>query len=128
MKSPATALDNIHGYPEPVWQRFPAPRRAGVLQGPDVLVAEAGTPAARSVLRLTVRVRNGGVEAACFQAYGCPSAIAVGDWLTERLELDKPFVPPTAAQIRAALEITEDKAHCALMGEDVVRALWNQMT
>ena len=54
--------------------------------------------------------------------------IAVGQWLAEQLETMTPFVPPTAAQIRDALEISEDKAHCALMGEDVIRALWKQMT
>ncbi len=122
------SLRNVHDYALPVWQRFESPSLAGRLEGMGVLEAQAGSPAARSVLRLSVRMAQGRIEAARFQAYGCPTAIAVGQWLAEQLQAggcgDR---PPEASQIRAALEIGEDKAHCALMGEDVVRALWNQM-
>lgn len=122
-----SALANVHAYPAPIWRRFAEPAHGGLLRGADVLVAEAGSPAARALLRLSVRLQQGRVQAARFQAYGCPVAIAVGEWMAERLERSQPFVLPDAAAIRAALEITEDKAHCALMGEDVVRALWQRM-
>ncbi|HEY0974554.1 MAG TPA: iron-sulfur cluster assembly scaffold protein [Solimonas sp.] len=111
-----------------MWSRFVAPQLGGVLTDAAVIEAEAGSPAARSLLRLRARIEPGRVAAARFQAYGCPVTIAVGQWLAEQLETMTPFVPPTAAQIRHALEISEDKAHCALMGEDVIRALWKQMT
>ena len=119
---------NVYGYAPPVWLRFESPSLAGRLEGAGVVSAQAGSPAARSVLRLSVRMADGRVEAARFQAFGCPTAIAVGQWLAEQVQTVGLAAPlPDAAQIRAALEIGEDRAHCALMGEDVVRALWNQM-
>jgi NifU-like protein involved in Fe-S cluster formation len=120
------SLENVHGYPVPVWSRFERPDLAGSLDGDGVIRARAGSPAARGVLELALR-RQGDRAEARFLAHGCPVTIAVGQWLAETLENGMPSVPPDAAQIRAALEITEDKAHCALMGEDVIRALWKQM-
>ncbi|NGY04543.1 iron-sulfur cluster assembly scaffold protein [Solimonas terrae] len=122
---------NIYAYTEPVWQRFREPAHAGRLDaGSQVFSAEAGSAAARSLLRLQVELASGAVRRARFQAYGCPSAIAVGEWLAERLEATPlaAWHAIDAAGIRAALEITEDKAHCALMGEDVLRALLQTMS
>lgn len=123
---------NIHAYSEPVWQRFSAPRHAGGLAaGAGVHEAQAGSVAARSLLRLAVQMQAGAVVQARFKAYGCPSAIAVGEWLAEQLQgrsLESLRLSDFAAPvIRAALEIPEDRAHCALMGEDAVRALIAQL-
>lgn len=119
--------DNIHAYSAPLWQRFTAPRHAGELSGAGVYRAEAGSVAARSLLRLDIRVEAARIVEARFKAYGCPSAIAVGEWLCEQIEgqgIDILRSPGCAAPaIREALEIAEDRAHCALMGEDALRAL-----
>jgi NifU-like protein involved in Fe-S cluster formation len=132
MNLPDGPEQNVYGYAEPVWQRFREPRHAGRLAaGPRVVAAEAGSAAARSLLRLQVELDDGGqIRHARFQAYGCPSAIAVGEWLAEQLE-DAPrsaWAAVDAARIREVLEIAEDKAHCALMGEDVLRALMQAMS
>jgi len=132
MTLPDRPEQNVYGYAEPIWQRFRAPRHAGRLApGPRVVVAEAGSAAARSLLRLHAELDDAGqVSRARFQAYGCPTAIAVGEWLAERLE-DTPragWAALDAATIRELLEIAEDKAHCALMGEDVLRALLQTMS
>ncbi|MFT4046701.1 MAG: iron-sulfur cluster assembly scaffold protein [Solimonas sp.] len=121
----------MFGYHAPIWQRFRAPLHGGRLEGAQVAEAQAGSPAARSVLRLQVEIDDGGaVRRARFQAYGCPTAIAVGEWLSERLESLAPaaWSAIDAAAIRIALEISDDKAHCALMGEDALCALTKQMS
>ncbi|MDD3764800.1 MAG: iron-sulfur cluster assembly scaffold protein [Nevskiales bacterium] len=117
--------ENVFGYPEPVWARFEAPARAGELMAAaDVVVVEAGSPAARGRLRLYAQLAGGRVVDVRFQAYGCPVTIAVGQWVAEQLVGADPRVHRlTAADLRQALEITDDKAHCALMGEDLVLAL-----
>ena len=121
---------NVFGYHEPIWQRFRAPRHAGRLSAADVVEAQAGSPATRSVLRLQVEMDGAAVARARFQAYGCPTAIAVGEWLAEQLEQQprERWAAIDVATIRASLEIPEDKAHCALMGEDVLRALLQKMS
>lgn len=117
---------NVYAYAAPVWQRFREPRHAGRLaDGPSIFTAVAGSAAVRASLRLQVELDGERVRQARFQAYGCPSAIAVGEWLAEQLESQMPseWAAIDAATIREVLEISEDKAHCALMGEDVLRAL-----
>ncbi len=120
---------NTFAYADPIWQRFSAPEHAGALMGEGVLSAEAGSPAAKSLLRLQLRMEQGAVTEAAFRAYGCPTAIAVGEWLAAGLVGQKPAEWPqlTASRIRQALEIPDDRAHCALMGEDVVQALAKQV-
>jgi cysteine desulfurase len=122
--------DNVYGYPDPVWNVFGATPHAGVLApAGEVVSAVVGSPAAHARLELSLRLRDGVIEAARFRAYGCPVTIAVGGWLADRLQgrATGEGVSVDAQQIRAALEIGEDKAHCALMGEDVLRALSEQI-
>ncbi len=123
----AHADRNPYGYPEPIWSRFDSPQRAGRF-GPrtsGLVEGRAGTPAARSVLELQLQFQGGRVVDARFRAYGCPSSIAVGDWIAawaigqDRTGLSR----LNARQLREALEIPEDRAHCALMGEDAMKAL-----
>lgn len=116
-------MDNVFGYPEPIWQRFVAPTRAGHLDGDAVVQARVGTPSAKAELELSLR--SGPPVVARFRAFGCPVTIAVGDWIAERLELDGLAALQTisAAHLRNALEIPEDRAHCSLLGEDLILAL-----
>ena len=120
--------DNLFGYPEPVWRGFlDAGSRAGRLpMESDVLTLQAENRASGSTLQLQLRVDAGGrVLEARFQALGCPVGIAVGHWLAREAggmtlaELRR----LGSGRLRAALEIPEDKLHCALMGEDLLRQL-----
>ena len=123
-------VDNPFGYPAPVWQRFRAPARAGAFPAatPGLVTGEAGIRSAQSLLRLQFVFKDGRVADARFRAYGCPTSIAVGAWIAEWAigrrvdELRRLSV----AQLRAELEIGDDRAHCAVMGEDVIRALLAQ--
>lgn len=126
---PAVA-DNGFGYPQPVWEGLlDAGRYAGRLPADTAGLFElrATSRASGSTLCLQLQLDDSGrmVREARFQALGCPVGIAVGHWLTRRATgaslaslrgLD-------AATLRAALEIPEDKLHCALMGEDLLRQL-----
>ncbi|MGQ0586791.1 MAG: iron-sulfur cluster assembly scaffold protein [Gammaproteobacteria bacterium] len=115
---------NPFGYPESVWRLFEEPRRAGVLAAPS-RTGVASTPANRSRLELQVRLNGARVEDARFRAHGCPISIAVGEWLAERAigrTLDE-LSAIRAAEIRQALEIPEDRLHCALLGEDAIKSL-----
>ncbi len=121
---------NPFGYPPPVWQRFNAPARAGrfAMDTPGVVTGSAGSPAAHSRLQLQLRVADGRVADARFLAYGCPTSIAVGAWLAEWALGKTPaeLRGLSLSELRATLEIADDRAHCAVMGEDAVRALLAQ--
>jgi NifU-like protein involved in Fe-S cluster formation len=120
---------NPFGYPEPVWRLFHATPRAGVLDGPGVISAEATTPASKGRLRLQVKMEQSRIGDARFQAYGCPTTIAVGAHVAEQVvgrEAGE-LVGIDAKSIREALEIPDDRTHCALLGEDLVRSLLSQV-
>lgn len=115
---------NPYGYPPEVWRLFRETPRAGTLEAP-ARTGTATTRASSGRLRLQLRLDGDRVADARFQAYGCPTTIAVGAWLAERA-VGRPLADLAAlraADIRQALEIPEDKLHCALMGEDAVRSL-----
>lgn len=118
--------ENPLEYPAEVWRLFRETPRAGRLEsGPGVLSAEAGTAASRFRLRLDCRIERGRVADSRFLAHGCPYTIAVGAWLAgwclgrQQTEL----AAPPIAELRTALEIPEDRAHCWLMAQDVLRDL-----
>lgn len=117
------SADNVYGYADAVWTRFLRPRHAGLLDGSDVVRVRARTPAAAAQIELCLR--PGPPLRARFRAYGCPYTIAVGEWLAETLEREglAGLGGLDAPAIRQALEIPEARAHCALMGEDLIRAL-----
>lgn len=123
------SFDNVHEYPSAVWRHFSSAGEyagrfpAGTL---GLLSLHAENRAAASTLALQLRLGDDGrVAEARFQALGCPVGIAVGSWLAQRA----PGLAPAelraldVRQLRAALEIPEDKLHCALMGEDLLRQI-----
>ena len=121
-------MNNVFDYSPGVWTRFRQTPHAGKFAegAAGVVSVQAGSQAARSLLRLEVQREP---LKARFQAYGCPTAIAVGEWLCEQIE-SRPvaaLAEISAPHIRQALEISEDRIHCALMGEDVIRALTHQL-
>jgi NifU-like protein involved in Fe-S cluster formation len=120
-------LNNVFDYPAGVWTRFRQTPHAGRFDDsePGVTSAQAGSVAVRSLLRMHVKRSADGRARARFQAYGCPTAIAVGEWLCEQIEARglAALAGLKAPDIRQALEMSEDRIHCALMGEDVLTAL-----
>ena len=61
------------------------PRNAGELADANA-VAEETNPVCGDRLRLSLRIRDGRIEAARFLAYGCPPTIACGSVLAEMLK------------------------------------------
>ena len=117
---------NPFGYAEPIWRLFRETPHAGEFapDTPGVVTGEAGSKAARSVLRLQLRFEAGRVADVRFRAYGCPSSIAVGAWIVDWSLGKTPaeLASLRAADLRKALEIADDRAHCALLGEDALHA------
>jgi nitrogen fixation NifU-like protein len=72
-------------YSETFKDHLAHPRNAGEL--PDAnATAEETNPVCGDRLRLSLRVRDGRIEAARFLAYGCPPTLACGSVLAEMLE------------------------------------------
>lgn len=121
-------MNNELGYPDTVWRLFRETPRAGSLDG--AIAADAVTPGSGFHVRLALRAEGARIVDARFLAHGCPYTIAAGAWLAEVL-VGQPVAvladPPISA-LRAALEIPEDRAHCWLMAQDVLRDLHRQLS
>jgi NifU-like protein involved in Fe-S cluster formation len=61
------------------------PRNGGELDDANA-VAEETNPVCGDRLRLSLRIRNGRIEAARFLAYGCPPTLVCGSALTGMIE------------------------------------------
>jgi nitrogen fixation NifU-like protein len=61
------------------------PRNAGELDD-DCTIAEETNPVCGDRLRLSLRIKDGRIEAARFLAYGCPPTLACGSALAEILQ------------------------------------------
>jgi nitrogen fixation NifU-like protein len=69
---------------ETVLEHFRNPRNAGDLEGATA-TAQVSNPVCGDVLRLSVGIENGRINAARFKVQGCVAAIASGSALTEML-------------------------------------------
>jgi NifU-like protein involved in Fe-S cluster formation len=116
---------NEFGYSERVWEYFRRTPRAGCFAAgtPSVVTASARTPASGAVIELALQVRGDTVLEARFRAFGCPTTIAVGAYLAESAAgaMRCALAGFNASHIRGALEIPDERAHCALVGEDVLK-------
>jgi NifU-like protein involved in Fe-S cluster formation len=118
---------NEFGYSGPVWDYFQRTPRAGrfAADTPSVFTALAHSPASSAVIELTLQVQGNAVVDARFRAFGCPTTIAVGAYLAEQLSgaTRSTLGGLNARHIRSALEIPDARAHCALVGEDVLKEI-----
>ncbi len=112
-------------YNETVTDHFEHPRNCGSLADATV-VGEASNPVCGDRLKLYLRVDDAGrIEAATFQAQGCPAAIAAGS-MTTVLLVGKDVAAARAlrdADVAAALGgLPASKLHCSVLAEDAIVA------
>jgi nitrogen fixation protein NifU and related proteins len=72
-------------YSESFRDHIANPRNAGELSDATA-VAEETNPVCGDRLRVSLRIRDGQIEAARFLAYGCPPTLACGSALAEMIE------------------------------------------
>ena len=93
---------------------------------PDAsIVAEEENPVCGDRLRLSLRVRDGRIEAARFLAYGCAPTLACGSVLAEMIEgmTIEDAVRLTRREIMLVLEgLPARKRHAAALAIETLRA------
>ena len=97
-------------------------------KGIRVVHGEAGSIAEGTWVRFQLRIADGSVKAALFQAWGCPHTLAVTAWLTGQLPgrsmMD--LVPGTPSAWLQALNVPMEKLGRLLVVEDALRAVYQQ--
>ena len=117
-------------YSEKVVEHAENPRNVGTLDkdDPNVGTGLVGAPACGDVMRLQIKVGDGGViEDAKFKTFGCGSAIASSSLATEWLKgktLDEAMQIKNT-QIVEELSLPPVKIHCSVLAEDAIKAAIN---
>ncbi|MEZ4408412.1 MAG: Fe-S cluster assembly scaffold IscU [Polyangiales bacterium] len=114
-------------YSEKVIDHAENPRNVGTLDkdDPNVGTGLVGAPACGDVMRLQIKVGDGGViEDARFKTFGCGSAIASSSLATEWL---KGRTLEEAEKIRNTdivqeLNLPPVKIHCSVLAEDAIKS------
>ena len=92
-------------------------------------VAEESNPVCGDRLRLSLRIRDGRIDAAKFLAYGCPPTLACGSVLAEMIDgmTIKEAMKLTRKEIVEALEgLPGSKQHAAALAIETLRAVINK--
>ena len=114
-------------YSEKVIEHAENPRNVGTLdkEDPSVGTGLVGAPACGDVMRLQIKVGEGGlIEDAKFKTFGCGSAIASSSLATEWI---KGKTIDEAAAIKNSDIVTElnlppVKIHCSVLAEDAIKS------
>ena len=114
-------------YNEKVIDHTENPRNVGTLdkEDPNVGTGLVGAPACGDVMRLQIRVGDGGViEDAKFKTFGCGSAIASSslatEWLKGRTLDEAEKIKNT--DIVTELNLPPVKIHCSVLAEDAIKS------
>jgi len=107
-----------------VRELFQHPRAAGSLAGEGAAITrgEAGTVASGAWVRLYLRIDDGRVTDARFQAFGCPHTLAAASWLAQHLPgcpVEDPL-PGGVAGLAAILDVPAAKLGRLLIVEDAL--------
>ncbi len=114
-------------YSDKVIEHAENPRNVGTLDkdDPNVGTGLVGAPACGDVMRLQIKVGDGGViEDARFKTFGCGSAIASSSLATEWLKgktLDEAAGLKNTSIVEE-LNLPPVKIHCSVLAEDAVKA------
>ena len=114
---------HLSDYNEKVLDHYENPRNVGRVADPDA-EAMAGNPDGDR-MRLTLRIRNGVIEAAMFQTFGCVAAIASSSMVTEMLQgltLDDALRLTNRDVVEALGGLPEVKVECSVVAEKAIRA------
>ena len=114
-------------YSEKVIEHYENPRNVGTLDKNDEHVGTGlvGAPACGDVMRLQIKVGDGGViEDAKFKTFGCGSAIASSSLATEWLKgktIDEAETIKNS-MIATELNLPPVKIHCSVLAEDAIKS------
>jgi nitrogen fixation NifU-like protein len=114
-------------YSEKVIEHYENPRNVGSLDknDPHVGTGLVGAPACGDVMKLQIRVSDGGViDDAKFKTFGCGSAIASSSLATEWIKgmtIDQAMAIKNT-QIVEELNLPPVKIHCSVLAEDAIKS------
>ena len=110
-------------YSKKVMDHFQNPRNVGKIEKPDG-IGKQGNPVCGDVMELMIKVKDGVIEEAKFQTFGCCAAIATSSMVTEMVKgktLDEAEKISKKAVAAALDGLPPAKMHCSNLAADALR-------
>lgn len=109
-------------YSDLVMEHFRNPRNVGSLADADGVGSE-GNPICGDIMKIFIKVRDGRIEDARFQTFGCGAAIATSSMVTEMVKgktLEEAMVISNKAVAEALGGLPPTKMHCSNLAADAL--------
>ena len=116
--------ETTHRYSSSILDHFLNPRNVGTLKDANA-VGEVGAAVFGDVMKLSLRIRDGRIEEARFQAFGCGTAIATASAMTEWIKgrtVDEALKFSNQHVIDALGGLPAEKIHCSMLAEEAVKS------
>ena len=111
-------------YSDKVMDHFQNPRNVGKMDDADG-IGEVGNAKCGDIMRMYIKVEDGGITDCKFNTFGCGSAIATSSMATELIK-GKPVEEALELSNQAVVEALDglppQKIHCSVLAEEAVRA------
>ena len=111
-------------YTETVMDHFTHPRNVGEIIDADG-VGEVGNAKCGDIMKMYLKIRDGRIEDAKFETFGCGSAIASSSMATELIRgktVDEALAVTNKQVVEALGGLPAHKLHCSVLAEESIRA------
>lgn len=116
-------------YSRKVLEHLDNPRNVGVMEEACAR-GEATNPVCGDLLHLYLKIADGKIAAASFQAQACPPCIAAASILTEMVQgqaIDEALLLKSADVTQALESLPRNKEHCSVLAIDALKAALNSL-
>ena len=111
-------------YNPTVMDHFMNPRNMGDLKDADG-VGEVGAAACGDIMKISLKIKDGKIEDACFKTFGCGSAIASSSMATELIKgrtIEEAMSFSNQEVVSALGGLPPVKIHCSVLAEEALKA------
>ncbi len=109
-------------YSDMVMDHFKNPRNVGSITDADGIGSE-GNPVCGDIMKIYIKVKDGRIEEAKFQTFGCGAAIATSSMVTEMVKgktIEEALVISNKAVAEALGGLPATKMHCSNLAADAL--------
>ena len=109
-------------YSDMVMDHFKNPRNVGSIADADGIGSE-GNPVCGDIMKIYIKVKDGRIEEAKFQTFGCGAAIATSSMVTEMVKgktVEEALVISNKAVAEALGGLPATKMHCSNLAADAL--------
>ena len=110
-------------YSDTVMDHFRHPRNVGVIEDADG-VGQVGNARCGDIMKIYLKIRDGIIEDAKFETFGCGSAIASSSMATELIKghpVEDALALTNKAVVEALDGLPAQKIHCSVLAEEAIK-------